>query len=364
MLERSICTMLNQVLEDIDRLKFGEIKPEQVSALVFRYLRNLGRGLSFKTGKISQYLMSVRYPWSSKATASLGRGLEPNWVEIHRSMSQGLRVETGDYVLIERFPCLGFMSTRIQRVQVTDDPECKYVIRVSGNSLVSMNLDFDGDVIYIMSFHTDGARQALEDNFHHPHPKIAEVLNRMNAKKVPFTREMSLPELGFVSFPKLTPEEHADIAATSLAVKIWTGPVIALCYSLMRIVEGRVPYDDRELHVIIEVFLDTVGNSVFSQKHGSRSLREECTEAVCLADVEALVKLGFPRKEMDQLCRIIRSEAAKLGVKGTEALRAHYQKHLEEGRSHIINFLVRRLHKAYFATRSSMHPVDLLEHLD
>jgi len=143
-----IATQLNQILESIDRLKFGEVKEEQVSAMVFRYLHNVARTLSLKTGKISQYLMAVRYPWSSKATAALGHGLEDNWVEIHKDMARDLKVQTGDYILVERFPCLGFMSTRIQRVVVTDDPECKYVIRVSNNSLVSMNLDFDGDVIY------------------------------------------------------------------------------------------------------------------------------------------------------------------------------------------------------------------------
>lgn len=359
-----VATSVNQILEAIDRLKFGEIKPEQVSALVFRYLHMVSRSLSLKSGKISQYLMAVRYPWSSKATASLGTGLEPNWIEIHQDMARDLKVKTGDYVLVERFPCLGFMSTRIQRVQVTEDPECKYVIRVSGNSLVSMNLDFDGDVIYVMSLHTDGSRQELAENFHNPHPRIKVVLDQLNGKKVPMTRSMSLPELGFLAFPDMTPKEHADLNATSLAVKIWTGPVIALCYDLMRIVEGNIPYHNREGHINVEVFLDKVGNSVFSQKHGVRSLREECIEAVCLADAEALIKLGFPGKETHQLCQIIRDYAVKLGVRGDSGLREHYRRHLEEGRSSIIKTIVRRFHKSYFATRAQLHPVDLLEHLE
>ncbi len=359
-----IATQLNQILEAIDRLKFGEIKEEQVSAVIFRYLHSIGRSLSLKTGKISQYLIAVRYPWSSKATATLGANLERNWVEIHKDMARDLKVETGDYVMVERFPCLGFMSTRIQRVTVTDDPECKYVIRVSGNSLVSMNLDFDGDVIYIMSFHTEGARMELAKNFHDPHPRIKEVLDRMNGKKVPMTRTMSLPELNFRAFEDMTPEEHANLNATSLAVKIWTGPTIALCYNLMRIVEGNIPYRDREGHINVEVFLDKVGNSVFSQKHGTKSLREECIEAVCLADTDALVKLGFPTKESYQLCQIIREYASKLGVKGESALRLHYQRHLKEGKSSIINTIVRRYHRQYFATRAQLHPVDLLEYLE
>lgn len=359
-----ISTQLNQILEAIDRLKHGEIKEAQVSSLIFKYLHAVSKSLSLKTGKISTYLMSVRYPWSSKATAVLGRDLETNWVEVHQDMAKDLGVATGDYVLVERFPCLGFMSTRIQRVRVTDDPECKYVIRVSGNSLVSMNLDFDGDVIYIMSFHTDGAKAELEKNFHEPHPRIKEVINQLNGRKQPLTRSMTLQELEMRSFGTLTPEEHAELNATSLAVKLYTGPVIALCYNLMRIAEGNFNYHDREAHINIEVFLDKVGNSVFSQKHGVKSLREECVEAVCLADSKAMVALGFPEKESEQLCQVIRNYAAKVGVRTDEELRAHYQRHVEEGRSNIINTIVRRFHKSYFATRANLHPIALLEHLE
>lgn len=363
-------TMLNQILEALDRLKWGEIKPTQVSALIFRYYRHIAKTLSLKTGKISSYLMAVRYPWSSKATAVLGRDLNPNWVEIHKDMAKDLKISTGDFALVERFPCLGFMSTRIQRVRVTDDPECKYVIRVSGNSLVSMNLDFDGDVLFIMSFHTDGAKAELEKNFYEPHPRIQEVLNKLNNKKVPVglpeegAEGLSLRDLGIQSFAQMTPIEHGKLNATSLAVKIWTGPVIALCYNLMRLAEGSFSYQDREAHINVEVFLDKVGNSVFSQKHGVRSLREECIEAVCLADTNALVKLGFPQRETERLCRVIRAYAEKLGLRSDADLKAHYQRHLEEGRSNIINTIVRRFHKSYFATRANLHPVDLLDHLN
>lgn len=359
-----VATQLNQILEAIDRLKHGEIKEAQLSTLIFRYLHHIGRDLSTKNGKISTYLMAVRYPFSTKATAVLGRELETNWVEIHKDMARDLKVDTGDYIMVERFPCLGFMSTRIQRVKVTDDPEAKYVIRVSKNSLCSMNLDFDGDVIYLMSFHTDGAKQELKENFHNPHPRVKEVIDELNGKKVPMTRAMNLQEMEIMSFQEMTPEEHADLNATSLAVKLWTGPTIALCYSLMRIVEGNIPYHNREAHINVEVFLDKVGNSVFSQKHGTKSLREECVEAVCLADSAALINLGFPEKETEQLCNIIRSYAAKLGIRNDAELGAHYQRHLEEGRSNIISTIVRKFHKTYFATRSNLHPIDLLEHLE
>ena len=358
-----VATILNQIIEACDRLKLGEIKPAQVSGLIYRYLHFVSRSLSMKSGRISQYLLSVRYPWSSKATAVLGRKLEENWVEIHQDMARDLKVSTGDYVVVERFPCLGFMSTRIQRVRVTNDPECKYVIRVSGNSLVSMNLDFDGDVIYIMSFHTSGAKEELQENFHNPHPRVKEVIEELNQRKQPITREMSLQELELTSFDALSPSEHAEKNAMLLAVKLYTGPVIALCYNLMRIVEGNFSYHDREAHINIEVFLDKVGNSVFSQKHGMKSLREECVEAVCTADQTALTKLGFPEKETQQLCEVIRSLAEKVGVRSDAELQKHYETHVAEGRSNIINTIVRRFHKTYFATRSNLHPIDLLEHL-
>jgi len=359
-----ICTMLNQIIESCDRLKHGEIKPIQVSRVVYRYLRHVSRSLSTKSGKISQLLMSVRYPWSSKATAVLGRSLPKNWVEIHKDMARDLKIETGDYVLVERFPCLGFMSTRIQRVRVTDDPECKYVIRVSGNSLVSMNLDFDGDVIYIMSFHSDGAKKELRENFHNPHPRVKEVIDKLNNRKLPITRPMSLQELELTNFQSLSPEEHAKKSSQLLSVKLYTGPVIALCYNLMRIAEANFSYHDREAHINIEMLLDKVGNSVFSQKHGTKSLREECVEAVCLADSRALIGLGFPEKETQQLCNVIRCYAEKMGIKTNEQLKEHYKRHVTEGRSNIINAIVRRFHRTYFATRSNLHPIDMLECLE
>lgn len=359
-----VSSKLNQIIEALDRLRLGEIKENQAAALVFKYIHYMSSSLAFKTGKISSYFTSVRYPWSSKATAVLGRNLQSNWVEIHADMAQNLKVKDGDYVLIERFPCLGFMSTRIQRVRVTADPECKYVIRVSGNSLVSMNLDFDGDVIYVMSFHTEGSKTELKENFHNPHPRIKEVIEELNNKKTPITRSMNLQEMEIKSFDALNAQEHAELNATSLSVKLWTGPVIAMCYNLMRIVERNISYEDREAHINVEVFLDKVGNSVFSQKHGSKSLREECMEAVCLAEPQALIDLGFPVKETKQLCNIIQKHAFQLGIRTPEALRKHYKAHVEEGKSNIVNLIVRKFHKNYFATRSNLHPISLLEHLE
>jgi hypothetical protein len=82
-----------------------------------------------------------------------------------------------------------------------------------------------------------------------------------------------------------------------------------------------------------------------------------------LADEKALIELGFPERQTQQLCNIIRMYAQKLGVRNQRGLVEHYKRHLEEGRSHIINTIVRRFHKTYFATRANLHPIDLLDHL-
>ncbi len=51
----------------------------------------------------------------------------------------------------------------LQKIKITDDPQCKYVIRVSKNSLGSLNLDFDGDNIFIAAFHSQAAKTALKN---------------------------------------------------------------------------------------------------------------------------------------------------------------------------------------------------------
>jgi hypothetical protein len=128
---------------------------------VINYYNQVAKSMGSKTGEIARHGMSVRYPFSAKAVATLSTTLPKNTIEIHRSMADFLRIKDGDVGAVERFPCLGFMSVRPQKVTVTDDPMCKYTIRASGNSLVSTNLDFDGDVIYLASFHTPEAKLVL-----------------------------------------------------------------------------------------------------------------------------------------------------------------------------------------------------------
>ncbi len=333
----------------------------QIRRAVSIYFNRVSRKLSTKTGDISQYFLSIRYPYSTRAGAAVTDKLPENWIEIHETMARDLGVKTGDLIIIERFPCLGFVSLRVQKIRVTKDPQCEFVIRVSGNSLISQNLDFDGDCLYPMAFHTPASKMALIEEFNNPHPYRAEIIKEMNDKKVPFTGTINLNQLQITIFPDLTAERHAEIVSKSVGVKAHTGPVIALAYNLMRIVEGEVGYSDVETHATIEKMLDYLGNSVFSQKHGRESLHSRCVEAICLAEVERMVEMGFSQDGSKILCKIIEKKASEIGITD---LKEHFRRHKEEGKSNIINTIVRKCHKIYFATRANLHPIRLLEHLE
>lgn len=90
------------------------------------------------------------------------------------------------------------------------------------------------------------------------------------------------------------------------------------------------------------------------------SIEHLCKEAVCTADINLMLALGFPEEASNKICAIIRKGASELGV--TDLDRA-YRESIEKGRSNIINALVRRFHKLYFATRANLHPLDVLEHI-
>jgi hypothetical protein len=122
----------------------AEESPKNTIALhrsVVNYFRFVSSCMGTKFGDISNIGMSIRYPFSSRAVAVVDEHLPKNHVEIHQDMARELMVSDGDVILAERFPCLGFVSVRPQYVKVTQDPMCKYTVRVSGNSLNSMNLD-------------------------------------------------------------------------------------------------------------------------------------------------------------------------------------------------------------------------------
>jgi len=339
----------------------GDVNDElHIIRAVTRYFINVARMMGTKTGELSTYGMAVRYPMSARATVSLSDNLPRNTLEIHRDMANHLKVKTGDVVLAERFPCLGFVSIRPQYVRVTDDPQCKYVIRSSGNSLCSMNLDFDGDTLFLASFSNPDSKEALRREMKTPNQICNEAIEQINARKVPALKSMSLEDFDVCRFPKPNNEEHAEIVRKATGVKSHTGPVIALAYNLMRIVEKNVPYSKVEEHANLELLLDFLGNTVFKQKHGIKSLQEEATDAICTANVDEMVRLGFDKGSSQLLCNLIRKEAAATGIRDVVSYHAFIKKN---GGSKIINRIVRMRNKIYFATRAQLGPFKLLEHL-
>ena len=329
---------------------------------VSNYFARIADMLSTKRGEISQLGMAVRYPFSSKAVATLSNALPTNTVEIHESMAKHLRVKNGDVVLVERFPCLGFMSIRPQKVRVTRDEMARYTIRASGNSLCSLGLDFDGDVIYLASFHTPEAIALLKKEWAEPNPECYKIINQLNNKVgQPKVDSLGFDDYNIIKFDALTTETHAALIDKATGVKSHTGPVIALAYNIMRILENSDVCDLQETNVAIEYFLDRVGNTVFKQKHGIKSLHAIVTDAICTGNVEVLAAEGFDRKTSQIIVDVIKKKAATLGVKN---LPQYHKMAKERGWSNIINRIVREENKIYYASRANLEACDLLHHLE
>ena len=340
---------------------FESIHLTMLYRAIFNYFKLVNKKMSTKTGEISTLGMSVRYPHSTKAAASLSNDLEPNVVQIYKDMAKELKVEDGDIVIVERFPCLGFMSIRPQKVSVTDDPKCKFTIRASKNSLGSMTLDFDGDNLYIASFHTEDAKKALKDEWENPNEHCYEQIQKFNAKMgTPRTKEASLSDYGIITFDTLTCDSHAEIVGKLTGVKSFTGPVVALAYNLLRVMENCGLEVDTKINCGIEVFMDTVANSVFKQKHGKTSLHKIVTDAVCTADKYTLIREGFDAGVSELVCSVIRRKASERGIQN---LTLYHNQAIAAGRSNIINRIVREENKLYFTSRSNLATNVLLKNL-
>lgn len=325
------------------------------------YYSKIAASISTKKGSMSLCAMSVRYPFSAKAVATLSNTIAPNTVQIYSDMAKVLKVKEGDVVVVERFPCLGFMGVRLQRVTITDDIMCKYTIRASGNSLVSTNLDFDGDVIYIAAFHTTEAKEILNNEFNNPNKACYDLIHKLNTRKgEPRVNCLDLDAIGFKLFQDITDEENAAIVRKLTGVKSQTGPVIAMAYNLMRIIENSGIEYDRETEAGIEMFIEKAGQSVFNQKHGCISLCEIVLEAVCTGDAALLIEEGFDPKITTLLCDLIIKKAKELGV---EDIKEFHEKSGKNG-SNIINKIIRANHRIYFASRSILEGCQLLECLE
>jgi hypothetical protein len=324
---------------------------------IYNYFSTCSSMLCSKKGVIANHSMSVRYPYSAKGVATLSCELPKNTIEIHKSMAKRLGINTGDVVLVERFPCLGFMSIRPQMVKITKDPLCRYSIRVSGNSLGSAGLDFDGDIIYIAKLYSKSANELLMKEWKNPNKSCYDEIVRLNNKAgKPTFREFCLSDYKIHKFDKLNRETHRSVVSKATGVKANTGPVTALAYNIMRIVENSTLSKNQKINVAVEVFLDKVANSVFKQKHGIKSLHSIVVEAICKADVETLVDEGFKRGTSTMLCDLIKDKAKEIGI---DDLNVFY----ENSNSNIISSIVRKQNKVYFCSRSNIEGTLLLKYL-
>lgn len=360
-----IATMINNVLLLSYRYAAAptvDINRKLLLNSIFTYFARTAHSLSTKRGDVSVYGMAIRYPFSAKAVATLSNSLPKNTIEIHRSMADTLEVNNGDIVLVERFPCLGFMSIRPQKVQITDAELCRYTIRVSGNSLGSAGLDFDGDVIYLASFHTPEAKAALKREWTNPNKTCYDNITMLNNKMGhPAVKTYNLQEYAITPFTPLTMKAHNDIVDKATGVKSFTGPVISLAYNVMRIMENSEVRDDQKTNCAVEMFLDKVANSIFKQKHGAVPLRDIVVDAVCCGDVETLVQHGFERSTSTIICDTIRKKALLRGVTNLPAYHAYIQ---ETNSSDIVSKIMKSENKAYYASRSLLEPCELLNHLE
>lgn len=353
--------LLNNIIIFCKRMADEPEEPRHRNMLyngIQRYYTSIAHSLSMKRGALATQAMSVRYPYSAKAVATLTNKIPMHHVEIHSEMAKQLNVKDGDPVLIERFPCLGFMGLRVQKVVVTDDPMCRFTIRASKNSLVSTNLDFDGDVIYIASFHTPEARAALEREWAAPAQAYWKYVDKLNNRKGgPFLHTMNLQDYGIKPFPAFTAESHAQVVGKLTGVKAQTGPVIAMAYNVTRVVESSGEALDPDMRAGIEMFIEKAGQSVFEQKHGGQSLHGIVLDAICKADVDALAEEGFDRKVADFICRIIKRKANEIGVPDLATF------HEKKGAT-IVSKIVRANNKLYYASRAFLEGCELLEYIN
>jgi len=322
------------------------------------YYMRMANTLSTKKGDISNLAMSVRYPYSAKAVATLSTELPPNTIQIHRDMAEILKVKNNDIIITERFPCLGFMGVRPQQVLVTDDPLCKYTIRASGNSLVSTNLDFDGDVLYIASFHTPEAKALLRKEWESPNEDCWVHINQLNTRKgAPSINCLTLSDYGISPFPALTREAQAAVVGKLTGVKAQTGPVIALAYNVMRIMENAGITLTRKTEAGIEMFIEKAGQSVFEQKHGGQSLHEIVIDGICTGNASVLIEEGFDPEISNLICNVIKTKAESMGIRDL----VDFHEKVGKTGSNVINRIVRKENKIYFASRSNLEACSLLE---
>ena len=318
---------------------------------ITRYFDFMAMSLSGKKGVISSSALSVRYPWSVKGVACQITGLPKNTVMIHRSMADILKVTDGDVVMMERFPCLGFMSLRPQYVKVTEDEIDRYVIYANGQDLGSTGLDFDGDTLYIYAFHTEAAKALLKKALTEDTPFTRSIEKLNNVKGAPAIITKNWQELGYNPLPPMSAEKHDTVIRKMIGVKADTGPVINLVYNLFRLVEtSKIKFTD-QLRADLGEFMEKAGQSVFEQKHGSNySLCHIVKEGIYSGNEALLIKEGFNPTITKLLCDTVKAMAATIGVPDIGG--AYYQKNKKK--FDIVSKIISIYNSFYVVSRRSM----------
>ncbi len=356
-----ISSVLNSIVSFCQLHEKNPGNPYYISNIyrfISKYFACMSSTVSTKRGLISNQFLSVRYPYSAKAVMTLSNDLPENTVEIHRDAAKEIRVNDGDYVIFERFPCLGFMGIRPQRVVITDDPMCKFTMRASGRSLVSTNLDFDGDVGYIAAFNSKEAIAEIKEQWENPHESYWKHIEDLNSRKgKPEIYTMKLDDYKIEPFPELTSESQTEVVSKLAGVKANTGVVIATTYNIMRLVENSGKEIDRNLRAEIEMFSEKVGQSVFQQKHGVQSLHEIVLEALGRADKQALIDEEFNEDVSNFICDLIKEKAAEVGV---HDLNWYYDKFS----SLVSGKVVREQNRLYYLSRVYMEGCSILKALE
>jgi len=334
----------------------------QLYSSIGSYYRHINELIGSKDGAIANWAMSVRSPFSCKATATLSTTIPFGCVEIHTSLAKMIGTEHNEIVIIERYPLLGFMGILPVKVLVTDDEECRWTIRVGHNSLTSAGLDFDGDTVYITALKSLKAKAVITAEWHNPDPECWAALYELNFKKgTPMMKGMTLLDYNCVPHPHLTNELHAGFVEKNTGVKVQTGIVIASMYNVMRILETENPVMSRKTAVNVEKFIEKAGQSVFSQKHGAKSLCDIVIEALALADDQALIDAGFERDAVTVICDTIRLKQKMLGVKSLQYYHEHQGKNFP-----FLNKVVKLHNPMYYLARTENVPnsIDILNIVD
>jgi len=360
----NLTTIINNLINI--NIRYNEDKTNGITmSLLYKtimtYFKTVSNALGGKKGDISTYGMSVRYPNAVKGVATLSNSIGKNVVEIHKSMAKQLKMKEGDIVLVERFPCLGFVSLRPQKIKITYKDCAKYTIKVSGNSLVSLGLDFDGDVIYLASFHTKAAKKALYNEWKNPNKYCYDVITKLNKKSgIPTTLCLGLSDYSIQKFNLLTCDDQTIIVSKLAGVKLQTGPIIALVYNLLRVLENTNIKYSQKTNALIEEFIDKAANSIFAQKHGTKSLHEIVTDSICTNNPNNLIAENFNKEISILICTTIKIKAKEVGVNNLENFHSISK---EKGTSNILSLIVKNQNKIYFASRAKLESGELLNYL-